>query len=197
MSELVRADTGEIVNPALITPVADVDEVIAAFNRYQELKERIAGPDDMVRIGKKMHPTKSFVRKVQKLFNLSCEIVSDEPIRDGGGEIIAWAATVRATYLPTGAFQDADGACELSEKSENQRTLHNIRSHAVTRAKNRAVLDLVGFGEVTAEEIKELVELTDWRAQARELNIPLTQPAGGARKKVDILADIEKHSTVE
>ncbi len=157
-NELVHADTGEVVNPALITPVADVDEVLRAFAQYQELKEKIAGPEDMVRIGNKMHPTKSFVRKVQKLFNLSCEIVSDEPIRVGE-EIIGWATVVRATYLPTGAFQDGDGACELEEKTKkNQKTIHNVRAHAMTRAKNRAVLDLVGFGEVSADEINETPE---------------------------------------
>jgi hypothetical protein len=34
-----------------------------------------------------------------------------------------------------------------------QATEHNIRSHAHTRAFNRAVSNLVGFGEVSAEEI--------------------------------------------
>ncbi len=36
---------------------------------------------------------------------------------------------------------------------ESQATLHNIRSHAITRAKNRAISDLVGFGEVSADEL--------------------------------------------
>jgi len=36
---------------------------------------------------------------------------------------------------------------------KSQATLHNIRSHAVTRAKNRAISDLVGFGEVSADEL--------------------------------------------
>ncbi len=36
---------------------------------------------------------------------------------------------------------------------DSQATLHNVRSHAVTRAKNRAISDLVGFGEVSADEL--------------------------------------------
>lgn len=36
---------------------------------------------------------------------------------------------------------------------DSQATLHNIRSHAITRAKNRAISDLVGFGEVSADEL--------------------------------------------
>lgn len=34
-------------------------------------------------------------------------------------------------------------------------TEHNVRGHATTRAFNRAVSDLVGFGEVSAEEIEQ------------------------------------------
>jgi hypothetical protein len=40
-----------------------------------------------------------------------------------------------------------------TEVDKSQSTIHNIRSHAHTRAKNRAVADLVGFGEVSAEEM--------------------------------------------
>lgn len=35
-----------------------------------------------------------------------------------------------------------------------QATVHNVRAHAYTRAYNRAVSNLVGFGEVSAEEIE-------------------------------------------
>jgi hypothetical protein len=40
-----------------------------------------------------------------------------------------------------------------TEIDKSQGTIHNVRSHAHTRAKNRAVADLVGFGEVSAEEM--------------------------------------------
>ena len=32
----------------------------------------------------------------------------------------------------------------------------------------------------------------NWREEAKSLNIPLSKETGGARKKVDVLADIEK-----
>ena len=32
----------------------------------------------------------------------------------------------------------------------------------------------------------------NWRSEAKELGIPLAQPTGGARKKVDVLKDIEE-----
>jgi hypothetical protein len=46
--------------------------------------------------------------------------------------------------------------CSFSEKSRGRMTPseHNIKAHASTRAMNRAIANLVGFGEVSAEEIE-------------------------------------------
>jgi len=137
----------------LILPAGTVDQAVQAFAAYQELKHRLAGPEDFQVIAGKQFPKKSFVRKVQRFFALSCELLRDEPLRDGEGNIIGWLATARAVHLPTGAYQDADGSCSMAEKAPGQRTIHNIRAHAITRAKNRAILDLVGFGDVSAEEL--------------------------------------------
>ena len=50
---------------------------------------------------------------------------------------------------------DGDGSCFSSEKrGRGQATVHNVRAHAHTRAFNRAVANLVGFGEVSAEEME-------------------------------------------
>ncbi|MCS1351182.1 hypothetical protein [Mechercharimyces sp. CAU 1602] len=143
----------------LITPAGSVEETVNQFRLYQELKQKIGQDEDFQKIGEKRHPKKSFVRKVQRFFNLSCEIVQDEPLKEDG-KIIAWLAKARAVHLGTGAYQEADGACSFDEKVDRQgkpvkkqQTIHNIRAHAITRAKNRAILDLVGFGEVSAEEI--------------------------------------------
>jgi len=45
-----------------------------------------------------------------------------------------------------------------------------------------------------AMEVKP--ELT-WRDEAKELGVPLTKEAGGARKKVDVIADIAKKKSPE
>lgn len=139
---------------AMITPAGSIEDILQQWDMYQELKRRIGTPEDFQKIGEKHHPKKSFVRKIQRFFNVSCEIVQDEPLRDEKGKIVAWLAKARAIHLATGAYQEADGSCGFDEKKQpNQRTIHNIRAHAITRAKNRAILDLVGFGDVSAEEI--------------------------------------------
>lgn len=146
----------------MITPAGSIEQALEQFQLYQELKQKLGTSNDFQQIGDKKHPKKSFVRKIQRFFNISCELLQDEPLRDEHGAIIAWLAKARAIHLTTGAFQDADGSCSFSEKvarnpkqQAQMRTIHNIRAHAVTRAKNRAILDLVGFGEVSAEEINQ------------------------------------------
>lgn len=142
----------------LIQPAGSIEEAVEAFQTYQSLRDKLGTPDDFQTIpargGNRTFPKKSYVRKVQRYFGLSAELIKDEPVivQD---KLIGWTATVRAKHLPTGAYQDGDGSCGIEEKSRGdmQPTIHNLRSHAVTRAKNRAVMDLVGFGDVTADEM--------------------------------------------
>ena len=49
-----------------------------------------------------------------------------------------------------------------------QATEHNIRSHAHTRAFNRAVSNLVGFGEVSAEEVEDDPQHTEPATPTRQ-----------------------------
>ncbi|MBA4544483.1 hypothetical protein H1164_16745 [Thermoactinomyces daqus] len=145
----------------MITPAGTIEQALEQFRLYQELKTRLGTEEDFQPFKNKKtgevrnHPKKSFVRKVQRFFNLSCEITQDEPLYDKNGKMIAWLAKARAIHLGTGAYQEADGSCSMDEKIQQHQTIHNIRAHAITRAKNRAILDLVGFGEVSAEEINE------------------------------------------
>lgn len=162
MSNSVQVIATDGIQPVgMITPAGSIDQAIEQFQIYQQLKSKLGSVEDFQAIksnkdGKvKYHPNKSFVRKIQRFFNVSCEILQDEALRNPDGEIEAWLVKVRAIHLGTGAFQEGDGSCSYDEKRNKRQpaTLHNIRAHAVTRAKNRAILDLVGFGEVTAEEI--------------------------------------------
>jgi hypothetical protein len=155
--QLVQAEV--VPSTSMIMPAGSIDQAVEQFELYQELKLKLGTPEDFQQIGSKKHPKKSFVRKVQRFFNVSCELVEIMPFRDETGKVIAWLAKARAVHLGTGAFQEGDGACSYEEKTADDpyaekrlRTIHNVRSHAVTRAKNRAILDLVGFGEVSAEE---------------------------------------------
>jgi hypothetical protein len=74
---------------------------------------------------------------------------------DDGSDNYVYTVTYRAT-APNGRSAVGDGTCAAAEKQRGRMkaTDHNVRSHAHTRAWNRAVSNLVGFGEVSAEEVE-------------------------------------------
>lgn len=63
-----------------------------------------------------------------------------------------WQGSTRSLHWPHETCPDFDPAFQWRTQPA-QATEHNVRSHAHTRAFNRAVSNLVGFGEVSAEEV--------------------------------------------
>ncbi len=140
---------------SLVKPVGDGKDLSEAITAYKDVQESLdkALPGCIMSIQGKQFRKKNYWRAVKTAFNLKVECEKEERIfltdDDWGYEV-----TYRAT-APNGASADGDGACTFSEKNKGcmEASLHNIRSQAHTRAFNRAVSNLVGFGEVSAEEI--------------------------------------------
>lgn len=130
-------------------PAVTAEEAMKAFNAYQELSNKIMTPDDVQMIQNKAFKKKSFWRKCQRFFNLSLELKNEERIETNGD--FTYKFVFRA-IAPNGSFMDGTGTCSSKEKGLIK-TEHNTRAIAETRAKNRAIADLVAFGEVSAEEI--------------------------------------------
>lgn len=143
MTEQTNIDL--IVRPA-ITP----EKAEEAWDSYLALKQRIAKPSDIQRIGQQQFYKKSYWRKIATFFNLSVEVNGEKKEIEGANTIYHF--TCRAT-APNGRFADGSGSCDMYEKGRKN-TIHNTRSTAETRAFNRAVSNLVGGGEVSAEEIE-------------------------------------------
>ena len=145
-------ETKEItkVQEGIVMPLVSPEQAVAAFDAYQKLAEKIMRPEDVQKIGDKEFKKKSFWRKCQRFFNLSLEL-SKEWKEEKADKSYTYFVIYRAT-APNGAFMDGDGACTNNEKGR-LRTEHDTRSTAHTRAKNRAISDLVAFGEVSAEEV--------------------------------------------
>lgn len=138
-----------IVEPA-VTPI----QALKSWENYQELKKKIIEPTDKQKIGNNIYLKKSYWRKIQKFFNLQLKCIKEERIKKdkkGEQENIAYSSIYRA-IAHNGAFCDGDGFCESWEKGRFN-CEHNVRATAHTRAKNRAISDLVGGGEISAEEI--------------------------------------------
>jgi hypothetical protein len=140
----------ELVNAVVL----DVD--------YQEFKER--GQT-------KRFKKKSAVKKLQTYFGFSVDVLDWRRVDLGDGHF-AYEVKARAKS-PNGRYVDALAACATTEerfdvkryddetearyqgrqKKALARSTHDVLSTAETRATNRAAMNLIGAGEVTAEEI--------------------------------------------
>lgn len=150
-------------NLAKIEPAAMAIRVasdpVGTFDDYRRLQHKLdaAMPEAIISIKGKSFRRKPYWRAIARGFNLTLEITKDEFVKQdflGGGEW-GFVVTYRAT-APNGCSADGDGACFASElKGDTPKTVHNVRSRACTRAFARAVSNLVGFGEVSAEEVPD------------------------------------------
>ncbi len=129
---------------------ATPSDVVSAFKDYQQIQQALdsAMPDCLMTIQGRKFRKKSYWRAIATAFNLS--VVLKEEQRVGDDWIVTYTASAK-----NGRSADGDGSCSMDEKRGNMATIHNVRAHAHTRAYNRAVSNLVGFGEVSAEEMND------------------------------------------
>jgi len=151
----------------LVMAVAGPDQMRDALRQYRAIQTELdkSMPECILDIKGKKFRTKPYWRAVATIFGISVSEPSHEvmqpipsPYEDD------WAVVVSVTAsAPNGRTGTGSGSCSASEKwsirngtiiSRSQASLHNVLAHAETRAINRAVSDLVGFGEVSAEEVR-------------------------------------------
>ena len=132
-------------------------EVDAYLQMYDYVKSRIVDDSDFVYIQNRKFLKKSGWRKFVKAFNISIQLIKKN-IFELEGDVHA-EVRVRAS-LPNGQFVEGYAIKSKSEywseKYQNfgNYNMHNLVATAYTRASNRAISDLVGFGEVSAEEVQ-------------------------------------------
>ena len=160
----VTGTTSALIRPTarptreVLVPL-DAESVIEGMQAYQSLLPRLLDDSDYQGTGSDRFVKKSGWRKIARAFNLSVEIVSISILRDERGKPERAECIARA-LAPNGQIQDADGYCSIEEftgKRANDSKIENtLRATATTRAKNRAIADLVGMGEVSAEEMENV-----------------------------------------
>lgn len=160
----------------MLRPVGSAKDLLGMFQEYQRLTEALLVEEDYQTIGNKKHPKKSAWRKLSTAFGVDCELVDNRIFRNDLGQVQSAEFVYRA-IAPNGRRMDGWGSCNIKEKccvqpckkaSWNNHTCctpdctgavhfshpnHDIPATAETRAKNRAISDLIGKGEVSAEEI--------------------------------------------
>lgn len=163
------------VSQEVLVPL-DVGEQTAAMRTYQEGLRALLDETDWQSSGRDKFVKKSGWRKIATWFNLSVEPISEHVERGEDGSPLRARVWVRA-IAPNGRAMAGDGACSVEEsrfaKPGGRGKLENdILGTATTRAKNRAISDLVGMGAVSAEEVDgqgaAAAELPEWAAPASD-----------------------------
>lgn len=156
--------------PAAPVPAFTGVEMAKALRAYRELQKALDQglPDAMIVIEGKAFRRKQYWKAVATAFQLNVELCHEERVVHGsfsdGRENFGYLVTYRAVS-PSGRRAVGDGACFALEKARSTSVAdrwrelprgaseHNVRSHAHTRASNRAISNLVAFGEVSFEEL--------------------------------------------
>jgi hypothetical protein len=135
----------------------EMTQAVTAYREVQQALDR-AMPDQIMTLDGKSFRKKAYWKAIAVAFNLTVELVEERREVHGelenGGDNYHYFVTYRAS-TPGGRSATGDGACSASEKQRGRMKAseHNVRSHSHTRACNRAISNLVGFGEVSAEEV--------------------------------------------
>ena len=180
--EIVRPETGEIVKAeasAMVALPLGVKAAITQWQEYQALTRELLDDSDFQHIGARKFKKKSAWRKYARAFNITDEVTFEHIERSPDGFPLWARVRVKAT-ASNGRTAEADHECHVTERccdgDCNKRHAHCLEgctgrvhfSHpgdlpatALTRAKNRAISDLIGAGEVSAEEMEGQKEQRD------------------------------------
>lgn len=197
--------------------MVDVKAAGAFMQNYQDLVKELLDENDYQRIGVKNFKKKSAWRKLATAFNISDEILKEDISRDENGRIISATYYVKAT-LPNGRSGIGIGACSIFDKIRYSPTSkydadtedvsnfelrgrfsnaeHDIPSTAHSRAKNRAISDLIGAGDVSAEEmgnVKQMKSAPKKKTPKKKAPKPVEEPI---ETQAEVVEDVsEKKET--
>ncbi len=146
----------------IVTPV-DTEAVLEMIKVFEYFKSKVLNSRDFATIQGKPFVKKSGWSKYSLACNVSTEL-KDEKVEERNGNRI-YHFVYRAVHLPTGRYADAVGSASEAEKTQWNHPEHDVRTLAQTRAFNRSISNLVGGGEVSAEE---MAPPSRYRQQKRE-----------------------------
>lgn len=174
------ADGGTLVpaSPTMIRPVGSYEDILDAWHEFGRVKAALLTPDDYATIQDRTFIKRSGWRKIAAAFGISTTIVSEQktlltPEHDGVSGYV-WNVVARAE-APNGRVADGDGACYSGERRFTK-PWHDIRATAHTRSINRAISNLVGGAELSAEEMEDPEP-----PQPRRVELPAPEPVGTDR----------------
>lgn len=150
----VSVDMGALVGveaSPIVCQAVSAEEMKALMRQFQNLKASLLDKNtDIATIKNKPFIKRSGWRKMGLAFNLSDEIVKYErEVLDDGFTCRIWVRV----WAPNGRSVVGIGACSSDER-DFAHLEHDVYATAHTRAKNRALSDMIGSGEVSWEELR-------------------------------------------
>jgi hypothetical protein len=146
---------------AIVKPIVKIQDALNDLKSFEQMKSRLLSNADYQAIQGKNFIKKSGWRKLALVFNISDEVVDKSRENRPDGSFV-WSFRVRAT-APNGRYTESVGSCDSRERRFSH-VEHDVLATASTRAKSRAISDLIGAGEITAEELdhdRDSLEVTN------------------------------------
>jgi hypothetical protein len=166
----------------IVEPIAPLEKIVGSMKAFEELKSKLLIEDDWQLIQGKRYIKRSGFRKIALAFGLSDKILEHERVDRPNGSFI-WRIRVKV-WAKNERSAEGVGACD-SEERNFAHLEHDVYATAHTRAKSRAISDLVAGGAVSAEEVSSEPHGEDRPREqgeaARVCDAPGTRPAEGAR----------------
>lgn len=136
--------------PVPVQPLVSPEQAAAGWQLFLDLKKRLLTTDDYQTISGKKFITKSGFRKIAVAFNLSDRIIESERInRDD--DSFYWRIVVEIE-ADNGRRSTGVAICDSKER-KFAHVEHDVFATCHTRAKNRAISDMVAGGVASAEEM--------------------------------------------
>lgn len=146
--QVIQPSQTSLFSPVM--PVMTPQQAKEAWNLYEQIKAALLSEADWQDIAGKKYIKRSGFRKIAVAFGISDRILSEERVDRQEGSFV-WRIKVEVA-APNGRTAVGVGACDSTER-KFAHAEHDVYSTAHTRAKSRAISDLVAGGALSAEEI--------------------------------------------
>jgi len=156
-TEETEGEKGIQVHEGIVDLAVSIPKLKERMDTFLELKKELLKDTDYETIGKNKFIVKSGWQKLALAFGISDEIVKEYKEEKSDGTYV-WRFHVKATHRLTGRFTTGVGSCASTEKvygegKDNKKLEHDVYSMAHTRAKLRAIRDMIGSEDMLIEEV--------------------------------------------
>ena len=134
-----------------VKPLVSPEQAAEEWAKFEALKSMLLTEEDYQSIAGKRYIKRSGFRKIAVYFRLSDRILEQERI-DREDKSFSWRIVVEVE-APNGRISTGVGACDSRERNFAH-IEHDVYAIAHTRAKSRAISDMVAGGAVSAEEME-------------------------------------------